>query len=186
MDITKRIKKKPMSRVARTCKILSVLCMIAFALVVLWCVAVLIFICYSIISSNTGNNLSPASIALPFVFLLYMANASLLPLILSKMLGDLSESRTPFTLKNASRLKWLGYVLVLYTVLEWLLAMVNSQFILAFGDGAFKIGNLISSFSSSAGTMINLFPFVIAAVFFALSYVFKYGVLLQQESDETL
>lgn len=33
---------------------------------------------------------------------------------------------------------------------------------------------------------LNLFPIVAAAVVFAFSFVFKYGVLLQEFSDDTL
>ena len=33
---------------------------------------------------------------------------------------------------------------------------------------------------------LNLFPFVASAVVFAFSFVFKYGVLLQEFSDETI
>lgn len=80
----------------------------------------------------------------------------------------------------------MAFILLLYSFLEALLELANSQILLVSKSDAFQVGNLVSSFSSSTGTTLNLFPLLMAAMFFALSYVFKYGVLLQQESDETL
>ena len=40
--------------------------------------------------------------------------------------------------------------------------------------------------SENAIIPINFAPFIAAAVVFAFSFVFKYGVLLQEFSDETL
>lgn len=141
---------------------------------------------WSIFSANLPSDAFPIAIITPIVYFFYAANASLLPWVLGNMLSDISEDRTPFTFQNANRLRLLALILLLYTVLEWLVAVTNTQFVLLMSNGAFKIGNIVSSFSSANGTTFNLFPLVIAAVFFALSYVFKYGVLLQQESDETL
>lgn len=102
------------------------------------------------------------------------------------MLGDISEGRTPFTLQNAKRLLFLALILLLYAVLEMLLATVDSQFILSVGEHSIEVGSFIRDLASNSGTTLNLFPLLMSAMFFALSYVFKYGVLLQQESDETL
>ncbi len=74
----------------------------------------------------------------------------------------------------------------MYAVFEALLASVDSQFILMAGNDSIQVGNFIRDFASNSGTTLNLFPLLMSAMFFALSYVFKYGVLLQQESDETL
>lgn len=42
--------------------------------------------------------------------------------------------------------------------------------------------------STNSDTIVSIYfaPFIIAAVVFAFSFVFKYGVLLQKFSDETL
>ncbi len=89
-------------------------------------------------------------------------------------------------MQNANRLALLAIILLLCTVFEALLTTVDSHFVLSLGEHSVEVGNFVRSFSSDSGTTLNLFPLLMSAMFFALSYVFKYGVLLQQESDETL
>ena len=89
-------------------------------------------------------------------------------------------------MKNAKRLFYLAVILFLDAVLEELLAIASSQFSLAVANDALHVGDFVWDFISSAGTALNLFPLIMSAMFFALSYVFKYGVLLQEQSDETL
>lgn len=177
---------KPITRAIAICKTLSFLCKVAFAVLVLWSLFALVLMCCSIFSTDFEGELLPLACAVPFLYALYSANACILPFILGRMLGDISENRTPFTLTNANRLLLLAVTLLLYTLLEALLASVDSQFVLSLNNSSIEIGNLVSSFSSESGTTLNLFPLLMSAMFFALSYVFKYGVLLQQESDETL
>ena len=53
----------------------------------------------------------------------------------------------------------------------------------------FKYDELVSGYVSTTGNEIipiNLAPIFGAGVMFAFSFVFKYGVLLQEFSDETL
>lgn len=177
---------RPLSRVALICKTLSVLCMLAFFAVVAWTIAVLFLVCYSLFSSTLPSDAVPIAYAIPIIILLYMGTSSLLPFTLWRMLRDLSSSRTPFTFKNADRLRFLGFVMLLYTAFGALLSSVDSRFMLSIGNDSVQVGNFIYDLASDSGAYLNLFSLVIAAVFFALSYVFKYGVLLQQESDETL
>lgn len=162
------------------------LCMGAFILVVFWAAFVFFLICYSLLSSDLSDVNTPAVFAYPLVFLLYMGSASLIPLILWRMLKEISDARTPFTLKNAKRLRVLALILLVYDILAFLMDVFASQFLLQSNGLSIFIGEAISDFASNSTATLDLFPLVIAAVFFALSYVFKYGVLLQQESDETL
>ena len=178
--------EKTLSRVATICKILSILCKLAFVVLALWSISVLILMIYSLSKTDFGDEILPLALAVPFLFALYSANSCLLPFVFGRMLGDISEDRTPFTLQNANRLLFLALVLLMYAVLEVLLATADSQFILSVGTHSIEIGNFMRDFASNSGTTLNLFPLLMSAMFFALSYVFKYGVLLQQESDETL
>lgn len=186
MRFSRNVKTRPLNRVAATCKTLSVLCIIAFAVMAAWFVFVLALMCFSLAATNVEDDILPLAFAVPFLYALYSINSCLLPLTLGRMLGDISKNRTPFTLRNANRLLFLALVLLLYSVLEALLASVDSQFVLIAGNDSIEVGNFIRDFASNSGTTLNLFPLLMSAMFFALSYVFKYGVLLQQESDETL
>lgn len=179
-------REKSLSRVAATCKILLLLCKLAFAVLTLWCIAVFVLMCFSLSQMSFDGEMLPLALAVPFLFILYSLNACLIPFVFGKMLNDISENRTPFTFKNSNRLLFLAVVLLMYAVFEALLASVDSQFVLIAGNDSIEVGNFIRDFASNSGTTLNLFPLLMSAMFFALSYVFKYGVLLQQESDETL
>lgn len=177
---------QPLTKIAGMCKFLSALCKIAFLLFAIWSVFVLVLMSYSLFTTEFTDDILPLAFAVPFLYALYSANTCLLPLVLGRMLGDISEGRTPFTLQNAKRLLFLALILLLYALLEMLLVTVDSQFILSVGEHSIEVGSFIRDLASNSGTTLNLFPLLMSAMFFALSYVFKYGVLLQQESDETL
>ena len=186
MKFNRDIGSQPLSRIASICRFLSILCKLAFAVFAIWSTFALILMCYSIGTTDFGSEMLPLVYAVPVLYALYSANSCLLPFVLGKMLSDISQNRTPFTLINAKRLLALALILLLYAILETLLASVDSQFILSVNDNSIEVGNFMRDITSDSGTTLNLFPLLMSAMFFALSYVFKYGVLLQQESDETL
>ena len=175
-----------LTKATNICRFLSRLCRIAFVIIVVWGAFGIAVMIYSIVTSNPIADVMPIAISVPFVFALYSANASMLPLVFGNMLGDISKDSTPFTLKNSRRLFYIAVILLISALLEELLAIVSSQFSLAIVSNSIEVGDFIWDFVSSAGTALNLFPLIMSAMFFALSYVFKYGVLLQEQSDETL
>lgn len=170
-------------RAIRSCKLLSILCKIAIGLICVWGIAVIALMVHSLLSSE---QLILSGFAVPTIYLLHTINFCLVPIILDKIVSDISIQGTPFTLRNAQRLFALACVFIAYTALEALLIAADTRFLFMVHNDSVRVGNFIYDFASHSGTSINLFPVIIAAVFFALSYVFKYGVLLQQESDETL
>lgn len=186
MRFNRKVGSQPLPRIAATCRLLSALCKIAFAVIAMWSFAVLALICYSLATSSLDSSVFPLALAVPFLYALYSADACLLPILLGRILNDISKNRTPFTLQNANRLLLLALVLLLYAVFEALLTSVDSQFVMSLGSNSIEVGILSRDLASNSGTTLNLFPLLMSAMFFALSYVFKYGVLLQQESDETL
>lgn len=187
MGFTHNDRRRPLSRTAAICRTLSILCKFAFFVIVLWSIFILVLMGFSLANASLDDKAIPFAIALPFLYALYGAVFCMVPWTLGNMLGELSTARTPFTIKNARRLRFMALVLVLYSVLESLLSFVDSEFALSIDDGQhIQVGNLVHDFAANAGTTLDLFPLVIAAVFFALSFVFQYGVLLQQQSDETL
>lgn len=176
----------PLERGAKFFRFLSNLCKVAFIIIAIWSITTICFMCYSIFTADLPNNVFAAALAEPFIYTLYSANACMLPLIFGNFLGDISEERTPFTMKNSKRLKWLGFILLLYSVLEEALAFTASQFGITLASSSIYMESFARNHLPGAGTTLDLFPLLMSAMFFALSYVFKYGVLLQQESDETL
>ena len=186
MRFNRKVGSRPLPRIIAICRFLSALCKIAFAIMALWGIAVLGLICYSLATSNFDNGIPPLGLAVPVLYALYSVDACFLPILLGRILDDISKGRTPFTLQNARRLLLLALVLLLYAIIEAISTSVDSQFVLSFGSNMVEVGMPSHDLASNSGTTLNLFPLLMSAMFFALSYVFKYGVLLQQESDETL
>lgn len=179
-------KELPLQRTAKACRILSILCRTAFIILVLWSILALSIMCYTILASDLTFDVTLLSFITPIIYALYSANSCLIPLILSRMLGDISIDGKAFTIKNSRRLMLLAFLQIVYALLEALLLETNQWFFSYVGDNSIEVGKITGEFMANAGTSLNLYPLLMFAAFFALSYVFKYGVLLQQESDETL
>lgn len=88
-----------------------------------------------------------------------------------KMCKALKTCETPFEENVIKSLQKFGYSLIPWTILT---SVVDS------------IGNSFASGTISIGVTIDLSLVLVVIVVIALSYIFKYGAMLQQESDETL
>lgn len=186
MDIDRTEIGSQYSRATEIFRRISVLCFIAFLIIALWSIWMCILLVISIENSSTDSDLILSALPMLSIYTLYGINFSLIPLLLGRMLRDISIEGRPFTEKNAGRLFKLAVIMVLYAILERISLELQSQFMLYIGNNEIQVGNFIYDFASHSGTSVNIFPLIIAGVFFALSYVFKYGVSLQQQSDETL
>lgn len=186
MDTLRTNTETSITKVVFICKIFSWVCRVALFIIVAWTALGIGLMIWSISTSYYEGDILPLVVSIPFLFFLYSADTCLIPLIIGKMLDEISSARTPFVTKNSKRLFILGIVLLFYAGFDFLLKTVNAQFLISVGTDSIKVGSFLYDFASTAGTTVNLFAIIIAAVFFALSFVFEYGVLLQQESDETL
>lgn len=77
---------------------------------------------------------------------------------------------------QVKRLRLIAISLLAYGVLEFVMTC----------SAAFMNQGWAGSSAGSVSPTLNFFPLVAAAVVFAFSFVFKYGILLQKLSDETL
>ena len=92
--------------------------------------------------------------------------------VASSIFKDMSRENTPFTQKNANRLKLISSFLVALGILiQPLRALLTIVFVSPHSDIFFSV---------------NLGYLVFAAMFFCLALIFEYGAELQRESDETL
>ena len=91
--------------------------------------------------------------------------------VASFIFKDMSRGATPFTTKNANRLRVISLLLIALSIvippLKMLLTMIFFTSVKAY-------------FSINAGQI------VFAIMFFCLALIFEYGAELQRESDETL
>ena len=109
-----------------------------------------------------------------------MTAAGIVILVLAlRMVWNLREAESPFTLQNAKRLRVIGWLLIGYEAVTALLSRLLSQpMVVSEAEGT---SVAVSTHTSMGGILI-----VVGLAVLAIGYVFQYGVELQQLSDETL
>lgn len=159
-----------LARTGRVCKTISLLMKVVFVLLCAWWLASASVMAFSLIVPGFYDY----AVTLPF-FLVYIASSAAMATVcvtLIKVFSDASKGRSPFTMLQVRRLRVVSAFFLVYAVLEVVLTSVVP----------FMAGGVDEGFVPT----LNLFPFVASAVIFAFSFVFKYGVLLQEFSDETI
>ncbi|MDV0441138.1 hypothetical protein [Methanorbis furvi] len=89
---------------------------------------------------------------------------------MGQIFSEVRKTLLPFTAANAQRLKKAAIYMALVAVVPYLIGVVGSLII---------------------GVYVELIPFgfellIASAVIYCLAHIFEYGVLLQQQADETL
>lgn len=108
-----------------------------------------------------------------FSILLYLAYGFI------NIFSNTAKGETPFAMSQVKRLRIIAVLLLLYAVLD----MVATNAMAVMQIDVINSGYISTN---SAIVTVNFTPFIAAAVVYAFSFVFKYGVLLQEFSDETL
>lgn len=125
--------------------------------------------------SNVGESL--------FRIALHVVYGVVIVVLFACILGvfsDVAKGESPFSMRQVKRLRLISYMLVAYTVFD---------FVISWNSSLLQVGGVDVGYVSTNGNSIiaiNFAPLVAAAVVFAFSFVFKYGVLLQELSDDTL
>ena len=151
-----------------------------------FCLFLVAFLIFSIISQ-----VAPANI--PFVFpptlyetiLLVIAGLVVTSIIWigAQVFSDASKGIPPFAFEQVRRLRSIAVLLLLYMLLEVLLSPAFSSI---FHIGDVGVGYAVVSNFSEPTISINFGAILGSAVFWALSFIFEYGITLQKLSDETL
>ena len=168
-------------RVNRVCKWISGLMKIIFILLCIWwavSIAVMIFTMASADSFNSANFVSVSGV------ILYVLHALIIAAIcvtLIRIFSDAAKGLSPFTMSQVGRLRIISGMLLLYAVLEFVITLNSS--VLRLGWLSAQAGAMAEGIAILA---IDVAPIIAAAVVFAFSFVFKYGVLLQEFSDESV
>ncbi|MDR2957060.1 MAG: hypothetical protein LBU61_02615 [Coriobacteriales bacterium] len=115
---------------------------------------------------------------------LSVALCSTLLYTIFRIFADAAVSATPFTLKQAGRFRTIGWLIIIYSILDFAKALI--VYILAFRD-------YIDFFYYHPNDPVplmtlntNIYVLLAGVVCLGLAYIFRYGVLLQQLSDDTL
>ena len=97
--------------------------------------------------------------------------------MLKLIFKDAVNSETPFTEKQADRLRFIAFLALMFALLEF-----------AFTLGVPRIGYdvIVNRGSTEPVISINVGVLVFSAIMYSLSAIFRYAALLQQLSDETV
>lgn len=172
--------EKSLLKLSKVCKYMSLALKIVFAIFcVCWVLAAGLMV-FSILNPGEFNVVDGASIPKLILNVAYGIIIAIMFLIFISMFSGAAKGETPFTLDQVKRLRLISLMLVVYALLD---------FAIAYNSALMQIDTFNSGYVSTNGSAVlplDFAPFIAAAVIFAFSFVFKYGVLLQEFSDETL
>lgn len=164
-------------------KVCSSLCVALKVLFLVFCVGWLFSsgaILYSLINPDSFDAVSNST-PLNVVFCLaYGAIVAIMFSIFIAMFSDASKGESPFTMVQVRRLRLISAMLLLYVVVDSIASL---------GIPFTQVNSVDLGYASVTGNTIipiNFAPIIAAAVVFAFSFVFKYGVLLQEFSDDAI
>lgn len=170
-----------LSQVSKVCRAMCLATKIIFAVFCTFWIIAAVAMVWSLSSEgflgSSENNI--------FNIVLHVVRGAIVAIlfvIMIRVLDDAVRGESPFTMKQAERLKRAAVSLVVYAVLGIVLGYCSALLQM----GGFSSGFVSTNSSGNVIMPIDFAPFIAAAAVFAFSYVFKYGVLLQELSDDTI
>lgn len=106
--------------------------------------------------------------------------------VLAKIFQDMSKGLSPFSLKQARRLRFASALQIIHAIYS---TVASPAFLQVFGLDEMAIGATLGIASVEAGSRfipINAGDIVLAIVLFCAALIVEYGSLLQKLSDDTL
>ncbi len=161
-------------RMAKVSRVLSVLFRIAL---IVFVILVVLFFAASVLSRvEMGESVLSLIIGLmPFVA--SAAAGCMLLWIAVAVFEDVAKSQSPFSVRQAKRITFVGVLLLVYAVCEAIVSMSPYHAAIGIADVDYV----------AAPSLFLDIKLIMASIFcFCLSYVFRYGALLQWLQDETL
>lgn len=169
-------------RVKKICKIFDVVFRCVCVFIFIWWIASSISLASYLLQSDQFEKSGVVGISALLVFSFTCIVLIAFFRVLSKMFFSLGNGASPFSLKQVERLRVLAILLVFYFGL-----LIASSYVsvLLNQNGIYK-GFFATGANANSFITIDPAPLLISAVFFALSFVFEYGLLLQAQSDDTV
>ena len=151
--------------------------LIIVLLVLYWLIQMAISI-YFVITGEAPPNEAEQSLFNLFYSLLFSAFVVAVMVMVIRLLQSIRKGSTPFTIANVRRLRAIGWMLILFEVLQH----VTTRLFWAVASGRVEDGEKVVYYFNSTAGMVA----IVGLAVLAISVVFQYGVELQQLSDETL
>lgn len=156
-----------LTKLKNRAKIISIICLVIS-------IGFFGFCAISIFKISLDSNLAVA--ALVSSLLLCLLSLYIMVSAFRMMHGVMKED-SPFTLGNVNLLRGIGWALIVFEAAQELSAQILSR--MAFSQLA--IGEEIMVVSSMGGLF-----FIVGVMLLGVSMIFRYGIELQRQSDETL
>lgn len=165
-----------LDKIKKICKFLNIAFKIIFVILcIYWVISTGSLIAALITRSQSGVDIFRVLLCIA-----YGAVVAAMFLAFTSIFSDVSKGRSPFEMVQVRRLRTIAGLLLVYAILDT--AITGNSTLL-------QTNGMDSGYVSMNGNTITTFnfaPLIAAAVVFAFSFVFKYGVLLQEFSDDTL
>ena len=176
LDETACETKRLLVRTNGVCKLICLLMKVVFVAMCVWWLVATAIMAISVSSPESLGNVHPVSAATMIGYVFSYVVMAVICITLIKIFSDASKGHSPFTMLQVKRLRLVAGMLLAYAVLEFLVTY----------SASFLPGGWIGSSANGAAITIDFFTIVAAAVIYAFSFVFKYGVLLQEFSDDAI
>lgn len=178
-DEEARDTRDSLNKTKRICRALKLITIVSLVLLVVFEFASVGFMVVAVLGNfgELDGNIGLLQISLSLSFGLVVAA---ILVILLRIFSDVAQGDSPFTMAQVKRLRIISLLLVCYGALDNIIT--NASALIQYNG--FNSGYM--STNENAVFAVYLAPLIVAAAVFAFSYVFKYGVLLQKLSDETL
>ena len=171
---------KSLLKINRVCKFINlVFKLILFVFSIYWLIAIGAMV-FESTSFEKTQQISGVSAFQILLYALHGVVIALLIILLICIFSDATKGESPFTMSQVKRLRMIAGLLLAYAILDFLITQNNALL----NYGQLDAGYI--STSDSSIIQVNFGPLILAGAVFAFSFVFKYGVLLQEFSDETL
>ena len=162
---------------SKTKKVCSILRIVAVIFFILFLVAYALYIGVGIYSQPFEAIAAPA-----FYAVVHGVAVETILILIILGLTDVKKGLSPVTYRQAKRFQIAGFIFLALITIELFIPVNLSVDLLSNADTSV----IVEMDSTTETANFNVNNFLLALASFCLSFIFKYGVLLQQDSDDTV
>lgn len=166
-------------RTQKACKVFAIIMRIGIALSTIIWIAIIVSMSSSLLSIGPFED-SNVSLVGIFMYACHCIILLVLLIIFHNVFSDTAKGKPPFASIQVERLRTVSALLLVLFALEAAISFLEPS--LFFDHGGMEM----SSATASSAVTIDMAPLIAAVVVYAFSFVFEYGVLLQEDSDEVI
>jgi len=174
MELQGSIKK-----MKKVCKVIQVGCFIALLAFILVWLLIAYFLVADIIKGIVG-------LGEAVHLILFGAFVCSFLIIALRAFSDIVKGESPFSQKQVKRLRVLGTILLICTILETAVPFLPIASVYGGEVLGKSVGVVTTSNADPPIVKLNAPMLIMSAMCYGFAIIFKYGVLLQQLSDDTV